>query len=333
MVFLCEALYEGYQLMRYSKIFVDVSNFYHRGYSTGQEMTNVMEDGFEMITGGIHNSLQMIQRIEREYLMMGGEMFFLFDNCHSGVSRRRVIDPDYKKNREKREEAFFKGLDFFHLILLAYKDTYRTVKMEGMEADDLVAPLVDLYPDDSILLVSNDMDWFRKISDNVHVAKYENKNYKIYNKEIFFKKFNFEPTSNKICLFKSFRGDDGDNVPIGVKGIRTDTLIKLIQDHDTISDICRSVDHLDYVSDLFKKKIKESTPRLLMNYKLVDFLPITVEEIQENIYYSAFKPATLNQLYLTLGFDIGHIDSRVYQFFPKARQSGSFFKKEKIPRA
>lgn len=319
--------------MKYQKIFIDVSNFYHRGFYTGQSMTNVMEDGLEIVTGGIYNSLRMIQRIERDFLNQNGEVYFLFDNCHSGLNRRKEIDPEYKATREKKDEAFYRSLDFLHLIFLNYKNNYRTVKVEGMEADDLVDTMVKMNPEDSILLVSNDLDWFRAIRDNVHVAKYENNDYHIYDKQGFIDKYGFEPTVNKMCMYKSFKGDSGDNVPIGVEGMRTNVLVKLITEFDSIQDICRHVDELDYVSPLFKNRIKENAPRLLMNYKLVNYLDVTEEEIEENTYICSFNPTTLNSLYKSLGFEISKIDPRVYQFFPEKKNKGSFFKLEKMPRA
>ncbi|NCB03338.1 MAG: hypothetical protein EOM67_14465 [Spirochaetia bacterium] len=294
-------------------------------------MTTVLEDGMEMVTGGIYNSLRMIQRIERDFLEQNGEVFFLFDNSHSGLNRRKEIDPEYKANREKKDEAFYRSLDYLHLIFLNYKNNYRTVKVEGMEADDLVDTMVKMNPEESILLVSNDLDWFRAIRENVHVAKYEDKDYHIYDRQGFIDKYGFEPTVNKMCMYKSFKGDAGDNVPIGVEGIRTIVLVRLISEFDSIQDIYRHVDDLDYVSPIFKERIKENTPRLLMNYKLVNYLDITPEEIEENTYVCSFNPSTLNSLYKTLDFDVSKIDPRVYQFFPK-KEKGSFFKLEKIPR-
>jgi DNA polymerase I len=295
-------------------------------------MTAVLEDGMKIVTGGIYNSLRMIQRIERDFLQPEGEVYFLFDNSHSGLNRRKEIDPEYKANREKKDESFYRSLDYLHLIILNYKDNYRTVKVEGMEADDLVDTMVKMNPDDSILLVSNDLDWFRAIRENVHVAKYEEKDYHIYDRQGFIDKYGFEPAVNKMCLYKSFKGDAGDNVPIGVEGIRTTVLIRLISEFDSIQDIYRHVDDLDYVSPAFKEKIKENTPRLLMNYRLVNYLDISPEEIEENTYICSFNPSTLNSIYKTLDFEISKIDPRVYQFFPK-KEKGSFFKLEKIPRA
>lgn len=320
-------------MMQYKKLFIDLSNFYYRAYYAGQYLSTTLDDGVEIITGGIVLSLRMLQRLEKDFLAEDGQVFFLFDNCHSGINKRKEIDPEYKSNRTKKDEVFYRSIDFLHLILLNYKDNYFMVKKEGMEADDLVESLVKRYDEDSILLISNDIDWFRAISDKVHVAKYENNDYHIYDEKEFINKFGFKPTVKNMCIYKSIRGDKGDNVPIGIPGLRTDTLVKLIEDFDSIQDICRNVKQIQYLTDTFKQKFIENTPRLLMNYKLVNYLSVSQEELEDAIYKANFSPRILHNLYSSLNFDISKTDPRVAQFFVnKEKSSKSFFKLEKIPR-
>ena len=158
----------------YSKLIIDTSNFYMRAYSVGQEMTNKMEDGSTLVTGGIYTFLRMVRSVESRFLdPKNGEVYFLFDNCHSGINRRKEIDPEYKSNRTKKDEGFYRSLDILQTILLNYKDNWFCVKKSGFEADDLVYPFIKEFLNERILLISNDLDWFRGVSDRVHVAKYE----------------------------------------------------------------------------------------------------------------------------------------------------------------
>lgn len=319
---------------RYDKIFIDVSNLYHRGYHVGKRIAETYEDSYNPISVGIVESIRMVQKIERDFLNMNGEVFFLFDNTHSGINKRKQIDPDYKNNREPKDEAFYRSIDYFHLILLNFKDNYRIVKIESYEADDLVKTLTEIYSDDSILLVSNDLDWMRIVSSEIHVAKYENKNYVIYKPEEFKERFGFEPSIEGICIYKSFRGDTGDNIPIGVKNLPSKVLNRLIEEFDSITDIIYNIKNLDYVSSNFKSKIIEAAPRLLINYKLVNYLDISKTELQENIINCSFNPNSLHPIYKMLELDIKNFDPRVYQFFPeKPKGIEDFFKLEKIPRA
>ncbi len=320
--------------MRYKKIFIDTSNFYHRAYCCSNGMTTTLKDGKKIITGGIYISFNMLKRIEKEFLLPDGKVFFLFDNTHSGDNKRKEIDPDYKANRTKKDESFYRSLDMFHLILLAYKENIRTVKVAGKEADDLVDPLVKKFPEDPILLVSNDLDWFRSISDKVHVAKYEKKDYTIYDRDAFIEKFQFEPSINNLCMYKSFRGDKGDNVPIGVPRIREKDLILLIKNFNSIKEILLSLDTIDYISDNVKQKIKENYSRLLLNYSLVQYEDVVLDELEEGTYFSRFQASSLYSLYSTLKFDIEKFDPRVSQFYPKKdlKEKKNFFEFDKIPR-
>lgn len=321
-------------MKKYNKIFIDASNFYHRAHSVFKgepvEIEGVLTD-----TGGVYVGISMLGRIEKDYLAFGGKIYFLFDNSHSGDNRRKQVDPDYKSNRTKKEEAFIRGLDFFHLVLLSYKDNIVTVKVTGKEADDLVDPLVKQFPDDQILLVSNDLDWFRSISETVHVAKYEKKGYNIYDHKKFFEKFQFEPSVDNLCLYKAFRGDKSDNIQSGVPGMRETTLVQLINEYDSIGAIFKDLPKISYISESFKQKIKENYSRLLLNYDLVSYESVDEEELSEGTILGKFQPNTLYMLYKMLEFDVAKFDPRVAQFYPKEDKGdtrGGFFQFDRVPR-
>lgn len=329
--------------MFYDKILIDVSNAYFRAYSVGMGMTTVVGDGTTLITGGIYTFLKMIKTIESRYLdPKGGSVFFLFDNCHSGINRRKEIDPSYKANRSKRDDGFYRSIDLLHMILLAYKDNYFCIKKEGYEADDLVYPVVKEFPEDKILLISNDLDWFRAVSDNVHIAKYEKAigtskvDYVIYDKKKFKERLGFEATESSMILYKSFRGDSSDNIAPAVPGIRSQDLNKIINNYQDVRDVLDHVDKLD-VSDTWKEKIKTQAPRLLINEKLVSYQKVSYAELKDSIYECKFNPKSLHTLYLSLNFQISKIDPRVQMFFIKEEQEKKsekkgFFVKEKIKR-
>lgn len=323
--------------MKYDRILIDTSNFYMRAYFVNQNLTAVMEDGTKMATGGIYTSLRMTQSLEKRFLAEDGKIYFLFDNCHSGNNRRKEIDPAYKSNRTKKDDSFYRSLDIFQMILLNYKDNYRCVKREGFEADDLVYPLVKSFRSGlKTLLISNDLDWFRAISENVHVAKYENGDYEIYDIEKFKEKLGFAPTESSMIMYKSFRGDTSDNIPPGLPGIRSKDLDYIVEHFDTIKELLMSLKDITELSDNLKEKIQDSYPRLSLNEKLVSYQPVTIEELKEDIYKCVFNPHTLHSLYTSLKFNTGNIDPRVAQFYAKMEEKdeddGDFFKFDKIKR-
>ena len=313
-----------------------------RAYSVGQSMTHEMEDGVSLITGGIYTFLRMVKSLENRFLLPEGEVYFLFDNSHSGIDRRKVIDPNYKSNRTKKDEGFYRSLDILQAILLNYKDSWYCVKKAGFEADDLVYPFTLEFPNEQILLVSNDLDWFRGISNHVHVAKYEKgegmekPDYVIYDPDLFFKRLGFKASIDSMILYKAFKGDSSDNIPAGVSGIRSVDLNKIIERCKTVSDVIQQIDSFEFLSLTFKERIKENKARLFLNEKLVGYQQVSFEELKEDIYKSEFKPRVLHSLYKTLGFQISKIDPRVQQFYVKEMEpisNKNFFVKSKVSRA
>ena len=322
--------------MKYDNILIDTSNFYMRAYAVNHDLTAEMEDGSKVITGGIYTAIRMINSVENKFLKPEGKIFFLFDNCHSGVNKRKEIDPDYKANRTKRDDAFYRSLDIFHTLLLNYKDNFFCVKKEGFEADDLVDPLVKSFPaDEEVLLISNDMDWFRSITQYCHVAKYEMRDYTIYRPVDFIDKFGFEPSVKNVVMYKSFRGDAADNVPPGVPGIREKDLNRIINDYSGIADVLMKISSNQYLTVTVKQKIQENASRLLLNEKLVGFQPMSETEIMEAIHSCKFNMKVLHSLYKALNFQISKIDPRVTCFSDatdKPVSNSTFFKFDKANR-
>lgn len=316
--------------MKYSKIFIDVSMLYHRAYNAPLSVELERLSSGEMInTSGIFISLKMIQRIEREFLESQGLIYFIFDNTRSGENKRKLIDPEYKAYRKKKEDSFYRGLDYLNLILINFKNNYRVVKHPGFEADDLISPLIAEFKEDTILLVSNDLDWFQVISEDVHIAKYEYKEYIIFNREKFFQKFNFYPTKQNLCLYKAFRGDRSDNIPRGVSGFREKELVQLIKGFDSLEDIINSLDKIEFLSNLWKDRIKENIPRLRLNMQLVTLREITFKILSDSIIDAKFSPKILKSLYKSLNFN-SSFDPRIESLVPEKRLS--FFDYEPIPR-
>lgn len=322
--------------MKYDNILIDTSNFYMRAYAVNQDLTAELEDGTKVVTGGIYTAIRMIESVENKFLKPEGHIYFLFDNCYSGDNRRKEIDPDYKSNRTKKDDSFYRSLDIFHTLLLNYKDNFYCVKREGFEADDLVDPLVKSFPsDEEVLLISNDMDWFRSITQYCHVAKYEMREYVIYRPIDFIEKFGFEPSVKNVVMYKAFRGDSSDNIAPGVSGIREKDLNRIINDYDSITDLLTKVKANQYLTPTFKQKIIDNSSRLLLNEKLVSFQPLSESDLLESVYKCKFNPKVLHSIYKSLSFQIAKVDSRVARFTDKEDKpvsNSNFFKFDKASR-
>ena len=315
--------------MNYNQVLIDTPNIFNRAFhknkALGKEVNNC-----------VPIFLSMINKIQRRFSSMGHEtnFYFLFDNDTSKVAVRKDIDPSYKSNRKSGDEDFYRLLDLVHLIILNYSKHLYAVQKQGAEADDLVFPLLENF-EGRTLLISNDFDWSRSISEDVDWAKYEDDELVVVTKDLFKEIYGFSPSIESICLYTSFRGDRSDNIPAGVPNIKEEVLVKLLNSFSSLSDIKDALSYLDYVSVTFRDRIVENYSRLLLNYKLVNHLGLHYQEIVSFIYSSDFKPKTLMTLYTSIGLDVKTLDPRLIQFFPKEEKvtAGKFFQFEKVPRA
>jgi 5'-3' exonuclease len=265
-----------------------------------------------MVTGGIFTAIKMIQRIEREYLDSEGRIYFLFDNASSGEVRRKEIDPDYKINRKKRDPQFYRGLDYLQLVLMHYQTGYRVVRRPEFEADDLIAPILESFGDKqySILLVSNDMDWSRAISDTAHWMVRKDNQDVMYTKDKFYEEYGFYPGLNEVCLYKSIRGDIADNIPPGVKNIPETIVLDIIHQAKSVSNMFL------YLADLvippqWKEAIRQSRGRIQLNLMLVDYQPVSMADCRECTSITEFNKEMLSMFYRMLNFKLEDIDERL----------------------
>ena len=308
--------------IRYNYILVDVMNMYWRAYSANRNLTSELEDGTVLMTGGIYTSIKMIQKLERDYLEEGGLIYFLFEGSVMSIqdlpfevlsgarSLRKELDPEYKASREDRkvDPEFYQALNFLQILIQNHSDRYVSVQIPDMEADDLVQPLIkDFSDDDMILFVSEDLDWARSLSDNVHWLK---KN-EIITPIEFKEKFGFDCKPNSLEMYKAFRGDGSDNIPKGVSGLRENVLVQLVQDYSSLKEIFNNIDTIDYLSQTWKEKIIENKARLRLNHKLIEFFPIDSSYLKKFVFPSEYNPNTLYHVYSVLGFSIEKIDPNI----------------------
>ena len=278
---------------RFKTILLDISNIYHRSYATTSYLTYVTPKGNEIITGGVITSLKTIKKIRRELLAPGGKIYCLLDATTKPVSDpdllsytnyRKSIDPDYKADREPKPQVFYEGLNVLYSILNSYGQDILVAEIEGLEADDLVKPILDIEDiceGNEALLVSGDLDWARTISDNVY---WQNHQKQILNRDDFFEKYEFYP--EKLELQKSFRGDKVDGIPKCVKGIQTKVLNQILAKYSTVKEVYDNIQNEEFLSQTWKDKIFKD-----FFYSLAFNLPSLVFNTSSMIPYSLASSA------------------------------------------
>jgi 5'-3' exonuclease len=297
--------------MRYARILIDIAEVYFRAFFTSQHIVADVE-GKRMVTGGIHTSLKIIQRIESNYLSENGRIYFLFDNPSSGEARRKDIDPDYKINRRKQDHQFYRGLDYLQLVLRSYKNGYRIIQRPETEADDLVFPILKSFEghDHFVLLVSNDMDWSRAIENKVHWLVSSDGRDIIYDKYLFFNKYGFYPGHNEVCLYKSLRGDASDNIIAGVKGIPEKVVLEIIHQAKSVQNMFLKLSDIR-IDEQWKKAIYQNKGRIQINLMLIDYQPLSMADVREYTIISEFNKNILLMYYRIFGFRVDQIDPRL----------------------
>jgi len=191
-------------------------------------------------------------------------------------SYRKQILPEYKQNRkdkyetqtEAEKQAFIDFFDEYEETLELLSESYKVIRFQGVEADDLAAHLVKhkkKYELDNIWLISSDRDWDLLVQDGVSRFSY------VTRKEVTVENWSehYDVDRDQYISFKCLTGDKGDNVP-GINGIgpkRAEQLINEYGDAMSIYDSVPIAGKYKYIQEL-----NENAEVLLKNYELMDLI-------------------------------------------------------------
>jgi 5'-3' exonuclease len=191
------------------------------------------EDGDHV--GGITGFLFSIGKAIRDF--KPSRCIIVFDG-RGGSSRRKKIYGDYKANRANKTrlrrhdhqnyssiEDEQEAMRYQFSRLVSYLDNLPVtfISMDGIEADDTIAYIADMYKDISkkITVVSTDRDFYQLVSDQLQVWSPIKK--KMYDTQAIIDEFGVHP--NNYVVYRTFTGDVSDNIP-GISGIGPKTILK-----------------------------------------------------------------------------------------------------------
>ena len=225
-----------------------------------------------------HLVLNSIRSYRTKFFNEFGELILCYDDKHYW---RRDLFPYYKSNRKKdRTESNLNWNELFetlNLIRDELKETfpYKVLQVDGAEADDIIATIVNLVSKtpnlfEKILIMSGDKD-FIQLQTHENVQQYSPTLKKFIN--------GVDPNIYKIEHI--FKGDRGDGIPnilspdnTFVEGLRQKPLGK------------NKIDSWKQVGtwpiDDWNEEIKRNYQR---NCKLID-LDLIPSHIRDTIYYS-----------------------------------------------
>ncbi|MGI8659498.1 MAG: DNA polymerase I [Thermoleophilaceae bacterium] len=165
----------------------------------------------------------------------------------AGSSGREQAYPEYKAGRESRPDLLRDQWPQFEPLVEAFG--YANVKVEGYEADDVIATLAGRAREQGleVMIVTGDRDAFQLVEDppsrgaggvRVMATGRGITDTKIYDREAVIDRYGIAP--ELIPDFYGLKGDTSDNIP-GVPGIGDKTASQLLQRFGDLETVLASV--------------------------------------------------------------------------------------------
>ena len=189
--------------------------------------------------------------------------------------------PEYKATRSAAPDHFRSQLPLIDEVLNALQITQ--LRMEGYEADDLIATLSKLTVDKGweVLIVTGDRDAFQLIGGPVRVV-YTRRGISdtvLADQGWVEERYGISP--NQYVDYAALRGDTSDNLP-GVPGVGEKTASRLVADHGTLDAIYASLDEL---TPKLRENLAASREQVFLNKDLMTLVEdldvgVTVEDFE-----------------------------------------------------
>ena len=161
----------------------------------------------------------------------------------AGMSGREEVSTEYKAGRRQRPDLLAEQWPHMHPLVEAFG--YRNVRVEGYEADDVIATLARQAreKDIDVMVVTGDRDMFQIVGDGVQVMATSRgiTETKVYDRQAVIDRYGIPPES--IPDFYGLKGDTSDNIP-GVPGIGDKTASDLLQRFGDLETVLASIDEI-----------------------------------------------------------------------------------------
>jgi DNA polymerase-1 len=161
----------------------------------------------------------------------------------AGMSGREVTYDLYKAQRKPRPDLLRE--QWPHLMPLVEAFGYANVKVEGYEADDVIASLARRAREEGIpvMVVTGDRDAYQLVGPGVRVMSTSRgiTETKVYDSDAVLERYGVPP--ELIVDLMGLRGDTSDNIP-GVPGIGEKTATQLLQRFGSLEGVLGSVEEV-----------------------------------------------------------------------------------------
>jgi DNA polymerase I len=161
----------------------------------------------------------------------------------AGWSGRELTYEPYKAQRKPRPDLLKE--QWPHLMPLAEAFGFTNIKVDGYEADDVIASLTKRAreQDLDVMVVSGDRDVYQLVEDGVRVMTTSRgvTDTKIYDSKGVVERYGVPP--ELVTDLIGLKGDTSDNIP-GVPGIGDKTAAQLLQEFGSLEEVLANVDKI-----------------------------------------------------------------------------------------
>ncbi|MGH2896543.1 MAG: DNA polymerase I [Solirubrobacteraceae bacterium] len=171
----------------------------------------------------------------------------------AGSSGRKEVYAEYKAQRSSRPDLLKE--QWPHLEPLVDAFGYRNLKVDGYEADDVIASIAEAAktqdPPIEVMVVTGDRDAYQLVDEQVRIMTTSRgiTDTKVYDRQGVIDRYGIPP--ELVPDFIGLKGDTSDNIP-GVPGIGDKTAADLLQRFGSLENV------LDNIAEISGAKRKEN---------------------------------------------------------------------------
>ena len=280
-------------------LMIDGLNLFFRNFAM---LNAVNPDGVHVGgLGGFFRSLgALIRQIDPT------SVYVVFDGAGSANNRKNLL-PEYKSGRNLQRITNWEVFDSHDdeddakvdqiIRIIQYLKTLpvKTVSLDKVEADDIIAHLCTVLPEqekDKVFIVSSDKDFIQLVNKNVIVYRPMEKEF--YTEDTVKEKYNMSPSN--FIIYKTLMGDNSDKVK-GIKGLGEKKLYKLfpeLQERDLTLDDVYNICEGKFKEHVIYARIIQDIDSLEKNYKIMDLSNPMLDENDKNYLNQIVKSKELN---------------------------------------
>ncbi len=307
-------------------VLIDGNNLVLRCFHAMSSLENSRGDK----VGGVYGFVHVMRKMVSMY--QGACIIVTWDRKSE---RRRRLFPDYKANRilpsdapkEKIEQREAIGWNLKFSYGMAEALGLPSVRIEGLEADDIIAHLVKMCPLANVTIVSTDKDFYQLLDNPGVVINRSSFGEHITRSDLITDK-GYTPLQYR--FIHTFTGDKSDNIP-GVKGVGqktiTDIATELSDEELDMSDPVWWEWMYNKLGTLHGKKpksLRDNLDILKANFQLVDLIdtPLLTPDDENTMDEMINRPVEFNSEKLQTVFayrEFESMDAKYVTSFESAR--------------